>query len=549
MKTAPVVLIAFQEQDNLGVGYLASVLLQRGYDVRLLDFRLGRDEIARHVVSMEPLLIGFSIIFQYHVHEFGALIRHLRERGVRCHFCAGGHYPSLRFVELMELIKELDSVVLFEGEHTFGELVEALDHGRDWRSIRGLAYRGAEGPVANPLRPLERDLDRFPPPLRMPPREYIPGKRYATILAGRGCLYNCSFCSIRTFYSQPPGPLKRLRRPEMVAQEMELLFEQRGCSVFMFQDDDFPAGSPRDRWWITRFCEELETRALAGRILWKINCRPDEVDDAVLCRMREVGLFLVYLGIESGTDEGLRMMNKRMTVQACLQAVDRLKRLRIEYDFGFMLFDPHSTLDSVDANLDFLERLCADGSSSITYCKMLPYAGTRIEAELRATGRLRGDPASRDYSFNNPDVEALSTWFARVFSDWIGSHGGVLNLSRWARYTTAVLCRSDGPLGESEALRERCSELVSRSNLLFLHAARRLVALARSRGAGRHTLSAVREIAGEVRGAHTRLAADFRELTAAAHNLAAREQSPEPGFAVPRRGPDRCGAEHGVTGV
>ena len=529
MKSRPVVLIAFQEQDNLGVGYLASVLLQKGHDVRLLDFRLGPDEIVRHVASMDPLVVGFSIIFQYHVHEFRTLIRRLRAHGIRCHFCAGGHYPSLRYRELMELIGELDSVVLFEGEHSFLELVEALASGRDWRGLRGLASRGDDGPEANPLRPLEPDLDRFPPPVRMPPREYLPGRLYATILAGRGCLYNCSFCSIRTFYSQPPGPLKRLRRPEMVAQEMELLFEQRGCSVFMFQDDDFPAGSARELKWITRFCEELETRGLADRILWKINCRPDEVDEAIFRRMRDAGLFLVYLGIESGTDDGLRLMNKRLTVAACLETVDRLKRLGIAYDFGFMLFDPHSTLASVNANLGFLERLCGDGSSSITYCKMLPYAGTRIENELRAAGRLRGDPASADYDFDDPAVDAVCTWFARVFSGWIGSHDGVLNLSRWARYTTAVLSRGDDPPEEARALGEHCTELVSASNLFFLDVAARLVALARPGGGG-YATPAVREIADEVEETHARYAAAFRELLSEARETASRDQGREPQF-------------------
>ena len=532
VKTAPVVLIAFQEQDNLGVGYIASVLLSEGHDVRLVDFRLGPDEIVRYVAALDPLVVGFSIIFQYHVHEFAALIRRLRAHGVRCHFCAGGHYPSLRYRELMELIGELDSVVLFEGEHTFLELVEALAAGREWRGIRGLAVRGSDGPVANPLRPLEPDLDTFPPPVRMPPREYLPGRPYATILAGRGCLFDCSFCSIRTFYSRPPGPLKRLRRPEMVAEEIGLLLEERGCSVFMFQDDDFPAGSARDRRWILRFCEELEARGLADRILWKINCRPDEVDDTVFRRMRDVGLFLVYLGIESGTDDGLRLMNKRLTTAACHEAVARLGRLGIAYDFGFMLFDPHSTLSSVEANLRFLHRLCGDGSSSVTYCKMLPYAGTAIEAELRAAGRLRGDAASADYAFDDPAVDALCTWFARVFGTWIGTHGGVLNLSRWARYTTAVLAREDTPPEEAPALGERCTALVSESNRYFLDVAFRLMALARRRG-DRYTSSGVREIADEVEEAHARYVAAFQDLLSEAREVAVRVRDRRPPCSVP----------------
>jgi len=50
--------------------------------------------------------------------------------------------------------------------------------------------------------------------------------------------------------------------------------------------------------------------------------------------MRSHGLFLVYLGIESGTDEGLRLMNKRATVRDNLTAVNTLKRLGIDADYG-----------------------------------------------------------------------------------------------------------------------------------------------------------------------------------------------------------------------
>ena len=512
MTGSRIVLIAFQEQDNLGVGYIAAVLHRKGFDVRIVDFRLGSEEIARTVRAIDPMVIGFSIIFQYHLDEFKELIEALRAGGIRSHFCAGGHYPSLRYRELMNFVPNLDSVVLFEGEHTFLELVERLAAGSEWREVRGLAYRGEDGPYANALRPLESNLDLFPPPVRQPSREYVLGRKYATILAGRGCVYDCSFCSIRNFYSEPPGPLKRIRRPEMVVREMELLLEQRGCSVFMFQDDDFPAGGRSDREWITRFCAELENRGLADRVLWKVNCRPDEIEEGVIRMMRDAGLFLVYLGIESGTDDGLKVMNKRISVDQCFSAVDRLGRLGVGYDFGFMLFDPHSTIDSVEANLRFLERLCGDGSSSITYCKMLPYAGTRIERELREAGRLREDSGFADYSFIDPRVDELFGWFSRVFSTWITGHHGVLNVSRWARYHVAVLARAQAASEESVDLQRRTQELVSQSNRIFLDAAHRLVTAARSSASAGKQGALIVEISDEVEGEHTRFSRAFHEL-------------------------------------
>ncbi len=100
----------------------------------------------------------------------GNLIDFLRDKGYKCHFTAGGHYASLRYEELFKLEQGLDSIVRFEGEYTILELAEALHSGKEWRTIRNLAYVTDSGVVANPLRPLEKDLDKLPFPARTQPQ-------------------------------------------------------------------------------------------------------------------------------------------------------------------------------------------------------------------------------------------------------------------------------------------------------------------------------------------------------------------------------------------
>jgi len=146
MNEKPVVFVAFEEQDNLGVGYLASILMEEGFPVRIVDFRVGAEAIRVQLRQLDPLVVGFSIIFQHYIDQFRDLIEFLRSDGFSCHFAAGGHYPSLRFRDLLDLIPELDSVVLFEGELTFLELVRALAAGQEWRGLRGLAYKKMGAP-------------------------------------------------------------------------------------------------------------------------------------------------------------------------------------------------------------------------------------------------------------------------------------------------------------------------------------------------------------------------------------------------------------------
>lgn len=477
MEKKPVFLVAFLEQDNLGVGYIASMLLKENFQFKIVDFRIGKERILEQILKFKPAVVGFSIIFQYHIEEFKDLIDFLRNNGVNSHFSAGGHYPSLRHNELLGIIDQLDSVVLFEGEYTFLELVKSIHNGKDWKHIPGITYRENDSNIVNAYRPLEDDLDNFPPPVRQPLKEYALGKKYATILAGRGCVYDCSFCSIREFYSIPPGKLKRRRRPEMVVREMELLHQELDCSVFMFQDDDFPVGQKKEKEWVTTFCNLLTEKGLNKKILWKINCRPDEVDAETMTLMKENGLFLVYLGIESGTDDGLHLMNKHIKARENMEAVNLLKQLDLCYDYGFMLFVPTTTYESIEGNLAFLETMCGDGTSPVTFCKMLPYAETKIEHRLKKEGRLKGKPGFEDYDFTNLSINHLHSFMVDCFADWMGDHDGLLNTARWSRYYLNVYRKYFDATPQFDDLHRQVHDLISQSNLFFINTIRESVSI------------------------------------------------------------------------
>src|SRR5262245_6608330 len=165
-----VVLIGFQKMGNLGLGYLSAVLRGAGFTVDVLDIEAPPEQIREAVVSADPILVGFSLIFQFYIRRYGALMAALRRQGVDCHFTMGGHYPTLSFEQTLRAVPELDSIVRFEGETTLLELVEALAAGRDWRSIQGLVHRADGAVVANEPRPLAPDLDALP----FPDRDFDP---------------------------------------------------------------------------------------------------------------------------------------------------------------------------------------------------------------------------------------------------------------------------------------------------------------------------------------------------------------------------------------
>jgi radical SAM superfamily enzyme YgiQ (UPF0313 family) len=421
--TRPVLLIGFQHQGNLGLGYLASTLQQHGYSVVTCDVEADQELLVKTARQVEPIIVGFSLIFQFYITQFASLIRRLRDTGVHCHFTMGGHFPSLSASETLRLIPELDSVVQFEGEMTLLELADVIGAGEDWRTVQGIAYRREHEVVTTAMRPLVDDLDLLPYPERTFEPETALGLRALPLVASRGCARTCSFCSIQTFYRTAPGKVVRTRKPAKVVEEMRSLHEERGITIFLFQDDDFPLFGPVWRRWAAEFVRELHDSGLSRRVIWKMNCRADAVEPDLFASMRDAGLYLVYMGLESGNEEGLKVLHKEITVEQNLRAVQILKQAGLLFEFGFMLFDPSSTLESVRANLRFLQTILEDGCAAAVFCKMLPYDGTPIKDELERSGRLRGDVCHPDYDFLDPRVTALYNSLSEIVDVWGWIHG------------------------------------------------------------------------------------------------------------------------------
>jgi radical SAM superfamily enzyme YgiQ (UPF0313 family) len=466
----PVLLVGFQKQGNLGLGYLAAMLRRHGYTVKVFDVEAEPQTILKAAQTLDPVIIGFSLIFQFYIHRYGAVIRFLREHGITCHFTMGGHFPSLSYEHTLELVPELDSVTRFEGELTVLELADCLGTGREWRAMQGIAYRLGDRVISTPLRPLLDDLDQLPYPDRDFPPIATLGHTLMPLLASRGCARTCSFCSIQTFYRAAPGKIVRTRKPARVVEEMRALHEERGTTIFLFQDDDFPLFGPVWRRWAAEFVEELHRSGLPKRVIWKMNCRADAVDAELFAAMRDAGLYLVYMGLESGNEEGLKTLHKQITVEQNLRAVITLKKTGLLFEYGFMLFDPSSTFDSVRANLNFLRAIIGDGSTAATFCRMLPYDGTPIKDDLARSGRLRGDVCNPDYDFLDrrlTDFYEALTEFVDI-RGWIHGYRALSVQLSWAWNEVAVMERLFPPLPDMSFYQKTLRRITAESNHFLL---------------------------------------------------------------------------------
>ncbi len=380
----------------------------------------------------------------------------------------------------MEVLPHLDSVVRFEGELTTLELMEHLAAPERWPAIQGLAFRQGADVLITPPRPLIPDLDSLPLPVRSELPMASGGIRVASMLASRGCVNDCSFCSIRQFYGGAPGPLRRVRSPEAVVGEIRELFDRDGVTFFVFQDDDFAARARQQQQWLAGYLDTLDRARLSEHIAWKIACRTDDVDEDLIAASARRGLVFVFLGVESGSPTGLRSMNKRVTVEQNLQAIAILKKLDMPFDMGFMLLEPDSTLESVQEDIDFLREVTADGSCPASFTKMLPYAGTPIEDRLVREGRLRGTQACPDYTYLDGRLNWFGLFTSRTFQfrnfDWLG----LVERLRRVRFDQVVVSRFQPGAVVNEYERE-LTRLTALANRLALDTLQRALDFVKAR--------------------------------------------------------------------
>lgn len=439
------------EEEHLGLGYLAAVARQAGHEVRIVDAtaeRLSASKALRTTLDAAPDVVGISVIFQETIPETMGLARALRQAGFGGHITIGGHPPTFLHRELVaDYGGAFDSVVAGEGEETFAGLLAALEAGRDWTRLPGVTpvATGSAGPTAiadeppaaadaptaaaaTTPRPLIPDLDTLPFPARDTLPHFLartPGLRVASVLRSRGCYGNCSFCDTRAFYAASPGAAWRVRGAASVVDEIEALVRDHGIQAIRFWDDNFMGPGERGRQAAEDLARELIRRrahathgshavGLAGlaSLRFSFECRVTDIDPDLFRLLKEAGLHRLFLGVEAMNQRQLDFFNKKVAVADNRRALQVVEELGLDAVIGMIMFDPDTTVAELEANLAFLKESFGGWGAvrskvARPWNRLEVYAGTPVEAALREQGRLKGSYTRYDYDFADPTVARL----------------------------------------------------------------------------------------------------------------------------------------------
>lgn len=363
----------------LGLAYLGAVLEPLGHNVALIDAEaLGLDAegIAARMPS-RPEVIGFTATTLLWP-AVRAAAADLQKRFPNACLIVGGPHVTA-FPETTLDASVFDFGVLGEAEHTLPALIDRVQRGRPADDLPGCVIRSngqvrTTGPVQ-----WVRDLDTLP----FPARHLLPVNAYHSVLAlepfvtmvtSRGCPYRCDFCS--QIYS---GNTLRRRSPQNIVDEMAWAVNRHGAREIILFDETFGV----DRRDALRVCELIRARNL--RVRWNARTRIDVLDRELLSSLRDAGCYALHLGVESGVQRVLDMMNKGIRIEQVRETVRAARKLGFRLHAYFMLGYPGETRRDIKRTLRFSRELGLDWAS---YTITVPNPCTPLARRASEDGTL-----------------------------------------------------------------------------------------------------------------------------------------------------------------
>jgi len=269
-------------------------------------------------------------------------------------------------ITALEKYKSLDIVIRGEVEETIKDIFE----NKPLSEILGITYRNGAKIIKNPQRPFIENLDSIPYPARdlIDNSKYIrpdTGEMQAVIKVSRGCPYHCFFC-----LATPVSGVKvRTRSPENILGEIKECYEKFGIKNFIFWSDIFN----QDNEWVKALCKAIIDSGL--KITFSTNTRADTADIETVKLMKQAGCSLVSIGIESGSNEILQKIGKRITTEHVKNTVKMFKRLGIKIYAYYVIGLPWETKKTYRETMDFAKYLNTEFASFYT---ATPLSGTKF---------------------------------------------------------------------------------------------------------------------------------------------------------------------------
>ena len=346
-----------------GTLQLATILKNQGVSCNIIQFfRIGDvkhfDDFLRNfenqIEEMSPKIVSFYCRCDtYHI--MLRLAQRIKMRWENIYTVLGGPQSDITSEDTIRLIPWVDYVCCGEGETTIHPFFSSLLKNEPDLSVPGLVYRDNGTVVKNPRPELITNLDELPMLDYSMFHFDAEPKANQSIDVGRGCPFNCTFCTTNSFW----GRTFRLKSPQRIFEEIKHLHDVYGKTQFGFSHDMFTL--KRDK--VKETCELLRNSNL--NIEWGCSARLDCIDEELIDIMAESGLTRIYLGIETGSPRMQKLINKNLKLENALRIVKYLRSKDIGVITSFIYGFPEENEEDLSQTISLMLQLMHLGKVQI----------------------------------------------------------------------------------------------------------------------------------------------------------------------------------------
>ncbi len=343
----------------IGVGYIAGVLIENGHEVEIYDsylYNATPKMLSNKIKQSNPDIVGVTCNAEDRLYALKIADYIKKEYNDKLVVMGG---PLATFCD-KDILRETktDIVVRNEGEYSMLEIA----NGNSLETIKGITFKKENRIVTNQPREVIKDLNELPPiPYKLYDYKAYPNflkeeklyldkkdcpKYSINVLFGRGCPYNCLFCSSKEFW----GRRWRMISPERAVEQISELTNE-GIKGFSIYDDHLLLNKE----WFSKFVNLLKKEKLD--IKYKCLGRVDSINKEVVNQLANSGCTSITLGIENGSQRVLDLMNKQIKVSDTKKVIKMLYEKKIRTKGGILLNTPGEMPSDIRISLKFIIKM------------------------------------------------------------------------------------------------------------------------------------------------------------------------------------------------
>lgn len=369
-----------QEDIQMGIAQLSAVLKQAGHetDLLVLDRKYKKQNTAlidNKLHANRYGLVCFTSVFS-EFNFISEVAQYVKSIDDDVFTILGGTHVTISPED--SYLDIFDALCIGEGENALLELANKLDRKEDISSIPNLWLKHAGQIIKNKTIDFIQDLDSLPFVDRDLWQPYIfDTHTRLTVLVGRGCPYNCTYCCNHRIRKVADGKYVRVRSPKNIIAELNYLSARfPGITEYFLEIETLGANLS----WLVQLCDEIYqfNKNREQKLAFGANLRVyNNLDiELVFSNLKKANFESIIIGLESGSERvRTQVLNRQYQNDTIIKAADCARKHGIKIGVFNLIGLPTETLSDFNETLKMNQLIQPDWHATSIF---FPYKGTRL---------------------------------------------------------------------------------------------------------------------------------------------------------------------------